>query len=222
MIDATQKPVRRSPSARPTRKERERIVRRGEILQVARQLFAEKGYHATTLEEIARRAEFGKGTIYNYFSSKDELFHAIIDDIFTEATKIAEDALGGKGDTEDVIRSYARSMIYYYRSNSDLFRIMMTEINRMEYDTHDKRIQDLRHRIKMITGVLAGVLERGIRSRKLRPYDPMKMAAMFNSMLQSFWGHTFNHSMPADDAVMDEYAGFVTAVLFDGIRSRKA
>jgi AcrR family transcriptional regulator len=218
MSGAIKKPRRQSA---PTRKERERSVRRGEILLVARHLFAEQGFQATTLEEIARRAEFGKGTIYNYFSSKDELFQAIIDEIFDEVTRIAENELGGKGDAEEVILGYVRSMIYYYRGNSDLFRILMRDINRMEYNSYDKRMQDVRRRRQSITAILSRVLERGIQARIIRPFDPMKMAEVFNSMLQSFCAHTFKDSRTTDDATMDEYAGFITRVIFDGIRNRK-
>lgn len=45
------------------------------ILEAASKIFSEKGYHMTTVEEIAKEAEVGKGTIYQYFSSKAEIFH---------------------------------------------------------------------------------------------------------------------------------------------------
>jgi AcrR family transcriptional regulator len=62
-------------SANLSRKERERLMRRQAMLEAARAVFAEKGYANATLEEIAQRAEFGKGTLYNYFpGGKDELF----------------------------------------------------------------------------------------------------------------------------------------------------
>ncbi|NNE70602.1 MAG: helix-turn-helix transcriptional regulator, partial [Rhodothermales bacterium] len=51
--------------ARPSRRERERLARRREILDAARTVFAERGFVGATLEEIASRAEFGKGTLYN-------------------------------------------------------------------------------------------------------------------------------------------------------------
>lgn len=44
------------------------------ILQAAAQVFGEKGFHQATVEEIAKRAGVGKGTIYQYFDSKSEIF----------------------------------------------------------------------------------------------------------------------------------------------------
>jgi TetR/AcrR family transcriptional regulator, repressor of fatR-cypB operon len=214
----------KSPAGRraPTRKERERSMRRGEILVVARHLFARQGYHATTLEEIARRAEFGKGTIYNYFPSKDDLFRAIIDEIFSEVTRIAEDELGGRGNVEEVIRGYSGRMIHYYKGNSDLFRILMREINLLESGSYDKRMQDVRRQRQSINSILAGVFRRGIQARRIRPFDPLKMAEIFNSTLQSFCAHTFKEPAAADDAAVDEYADFITGMIFNGIAIRKS
>jgi AcrR family transcriptional regulator len=55
--------------------------RRAEILTAAGQLFAEKGYHRTTTLDIAAAAEVSEGTIYNYFSNKEELLFAIMEQI---------------------------------------------------------------------------------------------------------------------------------------------
>lgn len=56
------------------RKKREKEGRRQQILVASKQLFAERGFHQTTMEEIANAAELSPGTIYLYFKSKDELF----------------------------------------------------------------------------------------------------------------------------------------------------
>lgn len=76
-----------------SRKEREKQLRQREILSSARELFLQKGYHNTTLEEIAQHAEFGKGTIYNYFSSKEELFYGILDDLIDEVHETAQSSI---------------------------------------------------------------------------------------------------------------------------------
>ena len=60
-----------------TRKERrkqERENRRNEIIDAAEQLFFSKGYEKTTMDDIVKKAEFSKSTLYTYFNSKEELF----------------------------------------------------------------------------------------------------------------------------------------------------
>jgi len=62
---------------RMSRKEREIILRKQIIFEAAEKLFLAKGYENTTMDEIAAISEFSKGTLYNYFNSKDELYLAI-------------------------------------------------------------------------------------------------------------------------------------------------
>ncbi len=65
-----------SPS--PAKRERRKQARPGELLAAALDLFVEKGFAATRAEEVARRAGVSKGTLFLYFSSKEELFKAVV------------------------------------------------------------------------------------------------------------------------------------------------
>ncbi len=60
------------------RKEREKLMRRDTIVRAAEAVFFEKGLRAATLEEVAERAEVSKGTIYLYFSSKEDLYCSLM------------------------------------------------------------------------------------------------------------------------------------------------
>jgi len=54
-----------------TRRERDFKRHRSEIMDVAEKLFEEVGYHETTMDKIAERVEFSKGSLYNYFENKE-------------------------------------------------------------------------------------------------------------------------------------------------------
>jgi len=60
------------------RRERRKDARPGELLDAALDLFVEKGFAATRVEEVAARAGVSKGTLFLYFPSKDELFKAVV------------------------------------------------------------------------------------------------------------------------------------------------
>ena len=62
----------------PHRRERRKHERPGELLQAALELFVEKGFAATKVEEVALRAGVSKGTLFLYYASKEELFKAVI------------------------------------------------------------------------------------------------------------------------------------------------
>jgi TetR/AcrR family transcriptional regulator len=66
------------PIATAVRRERRKEARPGELLDAALDLFVEKGFAATRVEEVAARAGVSKGTLFLYFPSKDELFKAVV------------------------------------------------------------------------------------------------------------------------------------------------
>ena len=66
-----------TPSA-GTKRERRKEARPGELLEAALDLFVEKGFAATRVDEVAARAGVSKGTLFLYFPSKEELFKAVV------------------------------------------------------------------------------------------------------------------------------------------------
>ena len=62
----------------PAKRERRKEARPGELLAAALSLFVEKGFAATRAEEVAKRAGVSKGTLFLYFSSKEDLFKAVV------------------------------------------------------------------------------------------------------------------------------------------------
>jgi TetR/AcrR family transcriptional regulator, cholesterol catabolism regulator len=66
------------------RRERKKLEVLGRIRDAALELFKEKGYEATTVEEIAERADVAKGTFFNYFPRKDALLEALAEDVVEE------------------------------------------------------------------------------------------------------------------------------------------
>lgn len=60
------------------RRQREKAKREQDILEAAQQVFFEKGYHQTKMDDIAKVAELSKGSLYLHFKSKDELFTRLL------------------------------------------------------------------------------------------------------------------------------------------------
>src|SRR6202158_2659156 len=82
MSGASSVPTQESRPARAVRRamsDIEKAGRRTDILAAAKKVFARKGYHATTIADIAKAAELSYGSIYWYFDSKDALFHALLE-----------------------------------------------------------------------------------------------------------------------------------------------
>ncbi|MGB5822706.1 MAG: TetR/AcrR family transcriptional regulator, partial [Proteocatella sp.] len=60
------------------RKEKNKEIRRNDIIDASEKMFFSKGYDAATMEDIAREAEFSKRTVYVYFNSKEQLYFEIM------------------------------------------------------------------------------------------------------------------------------------------------
>lgn len=204
-------------ATRLPRRERERLSHREEIILAARMVFARRGYRNATLEEIARTAEFAKGTIYNYFASKDELFLGILDLLFAGATRIAEEAVVVTGTAREKFSSYARNMLRFYRENSDFFQIVMREIYAMEVDAYGAHMKLIHPRSLKISDILSGALRKDMEGKKIRNLDPSKLSIMFNSMLHSLYMHCLNTEPPADLKEIDNTADMLVSMFFDGV-----
>ncbi|HWB98816.1 MAG TPA: TetR/AcrR family transcriptional regulator [Bryobacteraceae bacterium] len=71
----------------------DRTVKTGAILRAAAQVFAEQGYQAATMDGIAERAGIGKGTVYEYFRNKQDLFFAVFDDYIASMERLVRQSL---------------------------------------------------------------------------------------------------------------------------------
>src|SRR5437667_7411753 len=84
------------PARRLTRQDK-RQANRARILQAARTVFAQRGYHGATIEEIAGEAGLSNGAVYYNFASKEDLFFALLDDWRAELLTDLGSALPGPG-----------------------------------------------------------------------------------------------------------------------------
>ena len=104
-------------------------ARRNQILAAATKVFAEKGFHATTIKDIANEAGIAHGTIYNYFENKTALMMGIFDRL-SEGERHAEyfSQFGG-GDFRELMKAYLqRRFTFLQASNSEAFKVVFAEV----------------------------------------------------------------------------------------------
>lgn len=144
------------------RRERKKQEARRHILEAALELFREKGYEATTVEEIAERADVAKGTFFNHFPRKDTLLEALAEDVVGELFEDLGPVDAWQGTARDqVLRLYLRIGELVARE-ADLSKVMIIENLRnfwlrTEADCLEKEFQDLLHRV-LLRGQAAGEL----------------------------------------------------------------
>ena len=203
-----------------SRKEREKRAREMEILKAARDLFVANGFRETTLDEIARHAEFGKGTIYNYFASKEELFLGIIDQAMDEILAITHDALAVPGDAREKFLRYATGVIRYVKDNGELLHVIYHELHRGSSTVNVAKLREILDRARRGWEVLAQPLTDAGQNRLAGTCDPMQLVVLFDGMLRGYCFYQFSIESPPRIEDYSEAAERITSVFFDGIAAR--
>jgi AcrR family transcriptional regulator len=204
-------------TAKPlSRKERERLAHRREIIQAARIVFAEKGFEKATLEEIAERAEFGKGTLYNYFDNKDSLFAAAMEDLFDDVLRIADEVSAKKCTVRECFADYARRMIEYYHAHYAFCRMMMREWVRPDTAKPEEQIDAVRARAQDVADPLARILRTAMRHKEVRKADPKVLAMIFIGLVHHYFMHHLSRH-PRNEKDLASQVDLIVSVFFDGI-----
>ena len=169
-----------------SRKEREYLAHREEILSAAEKVFAAKGFFATTMSDIARKAEFGTGTLYKYFKSKEELYFTLIDEKVEEINRLVNAELSKKTSAIDRIRKVLELQFEFNERNRDFFRIYISERNRFEWTVKDELGKGLHEKMVTYIHLLAEVMRQGIEEEQFKSMNPIDLAHALVGIVNSF------------------------------------
>jgi AcrR family transcriptional regulator len=141
----------------------------------------EQGYHATSMRQIADNAKLALGGIYNHFSSKEEIFAAILIDKHPYK-QILPLVLAAEGETaEELIRNAARALVSELGTRPELLKLIFIEL----VEFNGKHVSNL---IGEIAPKILPMFEKMIRVRKnLRKIPPPVMVRSFLGMFFSFY-----------------------------------
>lgn len=218
------------PDSSLSRRERERYERRQAMLRAAEAVFAEKGYTHATLSEIAERAEFGKGTLYNYFEGgKEEIFFAVLDTIYDEIYDLIAASMAQEtgASLRDCYHDLVLRALAFYREREDLFVILIKEAYRMCFSHDAEKVAYFqRQRARMVDALLPR-LEQAANEGGLRD---LPLPAMAHLLIENIDGlivhraimdaHPDSTDSCEHQAMLNEpeqAATFLTTMLFDGV-----
>jgi len=201
-----------------SRREREKAAHRQEILDAAIKVFAEKGFHEATLDEVAQEAEFSKGTLYLYFSNKEDLLSTIVSDSLEKWTEFYKSTITGKESFREEITAVFNGVAERIFGNPDLFTLLSVQhaslFNALSQEKrneackiHNKIWESFNERVKM-----------AIENEELRDLPPKAIEGMvhgsLDAMIHNRWNcKTLNDLKNGIVIFMD--------ILFNGIAKRK-
>lgn len=155
--------------------------KRFEILMAAMQVFARKGVAGSKMTDIAETAGIGKGTVYEYFTSKEEIFALAFQYFFQDIQQKIQETFKKTEDPIEKLKLVIEVSLHeFLESSPDLAGIMM-EFWAEGVRNKDKNIlatMDIKGIYQMYRKLLAGVIQEGIDRKIFRQTDVMALAAV--------------------------------------------
>jgi len=151
-----------------TRWRRRKEARAPELIAAALELFVERGYSATRLDDVARQAGVSKGTVYLYFKNKEDLFRAVVREmVLPELARVEEQVNHSTGSAEELLRQLVHE--WWNRvGNTRLCgipKLMIAEAGNFP----EVASYFVKEAVQGARRIFARVLERGIENGEFRP-----------------------------------------------------
>jgi AcrR family transcriptional regulator len=202
-----------------SRKEKERLFRRAAIMDAAVGIFAKKGYRDTTLDEIAITSEFGKGTIYNYFKSKEEIYSAIIEDVSISLYQIIQQADSATNNSKKFFGMHAKLVFQYCVGKRDAFIIYIREIAHFTTDIFIADRKKINERHDEVRSIFIKKISKGIKLKELKKYDAEKLATLYEHLIFPYLLFLIN--IFEDKFDQEREIDFILSVFYNGIINKK-
>jgi TetR/AcrR family fatty acid metabolism transcriptional regulator len=105
-----------------------REERRAQLLRVALDLFAEHGYHATSIGQIIERADVARGTFYQYFRGKQEIFDQLLNQLFDQVTaKVEPIRITNAAEIAAAVRANVEALCRTLDENLPMARVLLEQ-----------------------------------------------------------------------------------------------
>lgn len=208
---APPEPVNTSPWESASRREQQRETKRNAVLQVAAQLFNERGFHATSLDDIAARLNVSKPTLYYYVKNKDEILLQCVSNGLALTLEGIEASRQAGGKAVDQLRA---CMQVYADIVTQPFGMCLIRVG--DEEVPEPARTELRRMKAEIDHAFRRLVAQGVQEGSLAPCDP-KMSAFVIAGALSWIGRWYQ---PGGEYTSEQVAQQCIATLCDGVLRR--
>lgn len=197
------------------KRELQKEARRVAIIEAALEAFTSQGFTATKLDEVAERAGIGKGTIYLYFNSKENLFEEVVRHNMFPVRDAAESFLAGfTGSASDLLRIHLRK--FYSAMNNPKIPLLMAMIfgEGLRFPSISNFF--FKEVISHSHAMLRSIIQRGIASGEFRAdaADMPTQLLVSPALVGATWNLQFQQQAPLDmNAYIESHIDFVLRAL---------
>jgi AcrR family transcriptional regulator len=185
------------------------------ITRHALKIFAQKGYFRTTIDDIARATGVAKGTVYLYFTNKQDLYVATIDEYFSRAiAKLA--AINGSNITpSEKMEEIAVSIIDYIKQLKTSYMLFTFENINLKGKTLKQMHTVIEPKIHTMIEIISDIIKHGIQNNEFRKVDPKLTAFYFISTIRAVY---FGDLYMSDVSFKTDS---VLKLFFEGLKKRR-
>ncbi|MCD6280442.1 MAG: TetR/AcrR family transcriptional regulator [Deltaproteobacteria bacterium] len=151
-------------------------TRKKQIKDAALKLFSEKGFHNTTMAEIALAAGVGKGTLYWYWKSKEELAFSLVSDMLSAFLALIEETRDCEGNIIKRLEKLAQRVADLYQQEKEYCRLLLKFRADRHYSFNPEYIEQVMSYYVRMRSAIASLIEQGIKSGEFRNVDSQFMA----------------------------------------------
>lgn len=154
------------------------IARSEAILVSAMEVFSESGFYKADVEEIAERANVGKGTVYNHFGNKEKLFLSVVEWGLENLNEKIIAATKNLGNFQEKIHTALLVYFEFFENQKNFFRVLVHEKSNFRERTEKRFTKKYFAHLHL----LENTFKRGIETGKLKRVDPYQCAVLLIGM----------------------------------------
>jgi AcrR family transcriptional regulator len=153
------------------------------ILEAARKVFAKKGFHDATVDDVANAAGLAKGTVYLYYRSKQDVYLAALKFGIGQMYSALVEEVNKVATTEAKLKALIAAKLAYFDENRDFFKIYYSELGRIP--THPAGIDSEFKALYLEQARLVeSILKEGIRKKAIRSLGTEQTAFAISDIIR--------------------------------------
>lgn len=190
-------------------------LRKQSVLAAAAREFASKGYADADMDRIAESARVGKGTIYRYYTSKEQLFEAVADEAIDRLWEFLFSAIQAVDDDDPVeqLKAGGKAFFAFFDGNHGLLEVFLRGGSQFRERLRDKYFQTYADNVHIIQGLIDRCIGDGI----LKKMDSRMLADTAGDMLI---GLVYMWGARRERRSLAEQWPFVEEIILEGILVR--
>lgn len=168
-----------------SRKKKDKLRHRGEILEAALLLFSSKGFHTVSMQDIASESEFGVGTLYNFFESKEQLFAELMKAGIEKIGQLMIPILESNQEEKKKLSEFIRVHVDIIESNIEFIKLYISQYGTTT--AANPRFKDISTDLKTtVAAKLESVIRAGMQKQIFRHVHPEIVALSLRVTVEAF------------------------------------